>query len=47
MMESSDAGSLKNSEGTSWGEGGFARIAFGECQIFTSGGHGGLALTLA
>lgn len=37
----------KNSEGATWGEGGFARIAFGECQIFTAGGHGGLALTLA
>lgn len=37
---------VKNSEGTSWGEGGYARIAFGECRIFTTGGHGGLMLDL-
>lgn len=38
---------VKNSEGAGWGEGGYARIAFGECRIFTNGGHGGLALQLA
>lgn len=33
---------LKNSRGPGWGEGGYARVAYGECGIFTSGGNGGL-----
>lgn len=36
---------IRNSQGTEWGEfGGYARIAFGECALFSSGGHGGLQL---
>jgi hypothetical protein len=38
---------VKNSEGPGWGEGGFARIGFGECRILTPGGHLALEMTLA
>lgn len=38
---------IRNSQGPQWGEfGGYARIAFGECALFTSGGHGGLQLVI-
>jgi hypothetical protein len=38
---------VKNSRGPAWGErGGFGRIAYGECSIFTPGGNGGLQLRI-
>lgn len=38
---------VKNSRGSQWGErGGYGRIAYGECGIFTAGGNGGLQLRI-
>lgn len=37
---------VKNSQGTGWGERGYARVAFGECRIFTPGGNGGMQFSI-
>jgi hypothetical protein len=35
---------IKNSRGPAWGEGGYARIRFGECGILAPGGHGAIQI---
>jgi len=35
---------IKNSRGVGWGEGGYARIRFGECGILAPGGHGAIQI---
>lgn len=35
---------IKNSEGIGWGDGGYAKVAFGECRIFTPAGNGGMQI---
>lgn len=37
---------LKNSRGPTWGEAGYARVAFGECGILTDDGHRAVRLTV-
>jgi hypothetical protein len=38
---------VKNSHGTAWGEhGGYARIAYGTCGLFTADGHGGYQILI-
>lgn len=36
---------IKNSRGPTWGEQGYARVAFGECGILMATGHGGVQVT--
>jgi hypothetical protein len=37
---------VKNSQGISWGDAGYARVAFDECGIFTPAGNGGMEIAM-